>query len=773
MLAAAIVAEVTQIVVPELLFTGGAVTIITVGFFFSLENPVAVLRQKVMTDALTGVKSRHSYEADIVRMDRQFAAGTEFGMVFCDINDLKAVNDNFGHLEGDVYIGNVAQVLMACMRNAEQLYRMGGDEFLAVYRNKSAELIHSEIEAVTKACGEMSLSHAYPVGVAMGCAISDRGFADLRDVLRVADFQMYSAKTTIKQQRAYLLDNSEQLDINGLTDRIFDAFASTDPTRFLFVCNMATNVSRLSRTAVEYFGFRSEFIYDFNSYWLGRIHPDDRNAFYDDIMAVFSGKQQYHNVQYRVENGSGAYVLCSCHGKVLRGKGGEAELFAGTMYVENAAERIDRVTDLRMACEMMSRFEQLIRSHSPAAIMELSVTNLSRINMLYGYNNGDKALWQLAGILREVAGPEADIFRSDGNKFVICAPGLSGDGMAEIYRRICVAAEHKIQLDSFSPPLQLAAGAFMLTADFMGTGSIIRSNLIYAHSSSKYDRRGRLQFYNGGRAISESGDEHSRLLQSIHQDAIGGRKGFYLVYQPIVQVSSGRIIGAEALLRWNGSDFGEVSPKSFIPWLEGDPSFIGLGGWILRRALMDAVKAREIQSDFTVNVNVALPQLEHEDFRASVLSMLEETGFPAEHLCLELTERCRELDEGSLKSEVEFFRGHGIRIALDDLGTGFSSFGLLLSLDVDEVKLDRTFVREIQTKRVNQILTSMIIEASSSMGYTTCLEGVENDGLCEYLNSYGATYYQGFYCMEPERIEDFLPLMEKWNREREVQTRLY
>lgn len=762
MLASAVVLEIAQIAIPELLFTGGAVTIISVGFFFSLENPVAALRHKVLIDAMTGVKSRHSYDAELTQMDRMFETGTQFGMVFCDINDLKAVNDTRGHQEGDAYIANIAQILMGSLKSAETIYRMGGDEFLAVYQDQRLEVIRREVAAAEAACEEQGRIHDYPLSMAIGYALSDASYTSLRDVLRTADYRMYSDKAKIKLQRAYLMGSSDQVNITGLTDRIFDAFASTDPNRFLFVTNMSTNVTRWSHSAVAYFGLGSEFVPDCISRWLERVHPDDRDVFFEDINAVFTGRQQHHELEYRLLNGSGDYVTCACSGTMLRGKNGEADLFAGTMFVRSSEESIDHITDLRNGFEMMSYFSYLLRTHTPAAIIKMSIVNLNRINMLYGYTCGNDVLKQFALAAYNALGGEGSLFRSDGTKFVVCMPNLTRDGIREVYRRIQLAAEQRIRLDALTPPLQLAAGAFMLTPDFDGSSSVLRSNLIYAHTRSKYDEHGRLVFYDD-RVAGEGSESQNQLLLSIHQDAIAEHTGFYMVYQPIVNAQSGRIIGAEALLRWADNTFGTVNPDRFIPWLEGDPCFFSLGNWILRSAMQDAMRILPYQPDFKLNVNIAMPQLEHENFRGAVLSILEETGFPPTQLCLELTERCRELNMDYLKGEIEFYRSHGIHIALDDLGTGFSSFGLLLSLDVDEIKLDRAFVKEIQTQRVNQILTRMLIEASSSMGYATCLEGVEDQALCRYLGSYGATYYQGYYCAEPKRVAEFILHMEQWN----------
>lgn len=170
------------------------------------------------------------------------------------------------------------------------------------------------------------------------------------------------------------------------------------------------------------------------------------------------------------------------------------------------------------------------------------------------------------------------------------------------------------------------------------------------------------------------------MLAVIHQDAVTGRKGFCLEYQPILRMDTGETIGAEALLRWQDERFGKVGPERFVPWLENDPCFYQVGHWILQKALLDAREMLSVVPDFVVNVNITVLQMEDERFNTMVLEALRESGFPPQQLCPELTERCRELDDDFLKAQIEFFHRFGVRVALDDVGTGFSSLRILLTL---------------------------------------------------------------------------------------------
>jgi EAL domain-containing protein (putative c-di-GMP-specific phosphodiesterase class I) len=235
-------------------------------------------------------------------------------------------------------------------------------------------------------------------------------------------------------------------------------------------------------------------------------------------------------------------------------------------------------------------------------------------------------------------------------------------------------------------------------------------------------------------------------------------KGFFLVYQPVVDSMTEKIIGAEALLRWKDEKYGLVPPDHFIPLLERDPLFPELGKWILRTALYDSLKILEKRPDFVINVNLSYTQLEKADFVDMVLDTIAETGFPPEHLCLEVTERCRLLDIDLLKNKVVNLRGHGVQMALDDFGTGFSSVGLVKNLPFDVIKIDRSFVMKIEEDKKERELIENFVNVASTFGARVCVEGIETEGMKEILKSYRVKSFQGYYYAKPMLLEDFLKM---------------
>lgn len=194
------ITEICQVIWKSVLFTGGAITIVTVGFFFSLENPVEVFRKQAYLDALTGVRSRSSYEEDINKYDEQFRKnpGDSYSFVFLDLNDLRSVNNRFGHAEGDSYISLIASGIRQCLQKSAAVYRIGGDEFLVLYYGTGEETIEKELRDLQNFCSETSKELPYTAAVSAGYARSSAGYKSLLDVVKTADHAMYQNKAKMK-----------------------------------------------------------------------------------------------------------------------------------------------------------------------------------------------------------------------------------------------------------------------------------------------------------------------------------------------------------------------------------------------------------------------------------------------------------------------------------------------------------------------------------------------------------------------------------------------
>lgn len=407
--------------------------------------------------------------------------------------------------------------------------------------------------------------------------------------------------------------------------------------------------------------------------------------------------------------------------------------------------------------KFLENIDQLLQNYHKAVVMMLGVKDFNSMNYIHGYEFADKVIEQFYKLVKEALPANAGMYRLFGMKFALCLPDMNKIEVESLYHEIQEIARKEIIIENELIPIHISAGAVALDY-FNKERQKICACTEYALEQSKKVNHGELVFLEG--IVMEGHQKQLEIYEAIHHSIIEDCKGFYMCYQPIIDAKTGKIAGAESLIRWKSDLFGEVQPDRFIKWLEDDPSFFELGNWILRRVLSDGVKMLEIQPDFMLCVNVAYSQLERNVFRSSLEAILKETGFPAENLCLELKEHNKSLNFELLKRETDYFHSLGISISVDDFGTGCASFDLLCEVPVETVKIDKDFVLRILHKPVNKFAVEMLVEFAHKLDINVCLEGIENQEICNFVKRYDVKYYQGFLYAKPEDIRALLKRLE-------------
>ncbi len=718
-------------------------------------------------DEMTMLLNRTSYTNQLSRL-REPAVIQLF-----DVDLFKAVNDEYGRLYGDRCLRTIGGIIRSTYGNYGKCYRIGGDKFCVILETADAPVDTLNEQFLSAMEKHRKTEPNFPY-ISLGYARYAPSRESLENAVQAADADLYRNKERNKIKygpipRAMLCEEplsagqaltesrepaSPALDTSGLTDRTFTAFSGTSERSYIYLCNMNTGVSRWSPAAVQYFGLPGEYMFNAGEIWEACIHPQDREMYHEDITAVFSGRRQVHELEYRVRNRMGEYVVCTCRGVVLKGDGTAPDLFAGTIVNHGIVDDVDPVTNLHTNAEFTKSIHRLVEERTDACVIKLGIEHFRHINAMYGQQGGNQVLRLFGMDLQELAGGKGRVFRLDGAKFALYLYGAGQDEAQEFFRQLQALAENNIQINNLRIPLRIYGGAVLLDSLHSYNVSIVRSSLIYAMEQSLENYRSQLVFSKDIRQGINT--KNVQLHTDIHRSAIEGCRSFFLCYQPIVSFSTGKVIGAEALLRWKQEPYGVVPPDSFIPWLENDPVFIQVGNWILRQAIEETKPLREADPDFILNVNISDTQLEHGGFREDVLNILDDTGCPARNLCLELTERCRHLDPAFLADELKFFRSHGITIAIDDFGTGSSSLTLLLQLPVDELKVDRFFLSDIFTDPNYRYMVEYILRGSRQAGFRTCVEGIETQEQHDLIASLAGDCYQGYYASKPAPIQEFL-----------------
>ena len=536
-------------------------------------------------------------------------------------------------------------------------------------------------------------------------------------------------------------------------DELFTAFSIVAEGSYVFLCNMKHDYSRWSKNAVEYFGLPNEYMENAGGIWIEHIHPDDREDYIKSIDRIFSGEDKGHDMQYKALAADGSYAVCTCRGVVMRGTDGEPLYFGGAIKNHGLMSYIDNVTGLRSLYGFFEDLRTMFWRKDEGIVIQLGISNFSNFNDIYGYSFGNRILQKFARLLQNVFANAGSVYRMDGTKFAIITHSLSQEDIEKKYNDIRKTVSGKFYVDKNRVNLSVNAGN-VLVNDFDISDKTVYSCLKYAYYRSKNDHLGEL--YTFVDALNDDGRKMVQKLDHIRNSVNEECKGFYLCYQPIMDAETLRLKGMEALIRWKDERYGIVPPMVFIPYLEQDAVFPVLGKWILKQAMTDGVRFLEKYPEMVMNVNLSYAQLEKEGFVEEVFSLIEETGFPADHLCLEITERCRLIDMHLLSDIISIFRNFGIKIALDDFGTGFSTLGILREVPVDVVKIEREYVMNIETSETDQATVRSIADLAASFNAAVCVEGIETKEMVEMLTKFKVNCLQGYYFSKPIPYEEFI-----------------
>ena len=552
----------------------------------------------------------------------------------------------------------------------------------------------------------------------------------------------------------------EEVDI--LFPDIVKAITSLAKKSYISITNLRNGVTWWSEKAMEYFGMQENYTIRGQEKSKRSIHSDDLEDFRRGFQERVAGKNTDEPWEYRVRDGS-TYNRISARAKMLNDKDGKPFVIVIRYNNYGISDEVDATTGLHTEPALDREIREFLEESGQGTLLKIGLDQFSHINVMYGAAFSDKILNCAAQELLRLLKGKGYVYRLSGAKFVISFKKVSKEELQQIYDEIVEVFENT-EVEGKKIPLKVSAGAIFMEP-YMKETNAVRSRLTYALNHSRLEHHGELVIFND--EICGSDENQFELIGVIHQCATHNFEGFRMFYQPIADTKTGKIRGMEALLRWELEPYGMVSPGVFMEWLEQDPCIFDLGNWILRTALTDVQKLRKETEGFFVNVNVAAAQLERREFRSAVMNILKETGAKPEELCLELTERCRDLDIQFLRREVEFFHSQGIKIALDDFGTGNSSLSLALELPFDELKVDMSFIRDITQKPQNQAMVQSIVDYARRTNTETCIEGIENKEVSDYIEQFGSTWQQGYYYSKPVPIDRFEEVLREKATEKE------
>lgn len=427
--------------------------------------------------------------------------------------------------------------------------------------------------------------------------------------------------------------------------------------------------------------------------------------------------------------------------------------------IENLAYH-DQLTGLPNRILFLSRLKQELalarRHHRCSAVMFIDLDQFKQINDVHGHTTGDEVLKAVAQRLRYHLRQEDTVARFGGDEFVILLPELSSDQETaatlafSVAEKIRTTMEHPAHINGQDFHTTVSIGVSLFPRDGENEDDLIREADIAMYRAKDSGRNSSIFFKE---EMQTHIAEHYAMERELRDAVKQGNLALYLQSQVN---SEGKIVGAEALVRWQHPTRGLVSPAAFISLAEKTGLIIGIGEWVLREACSLLVRLNRFGEGLRISVNVSPHQFHQPNFVHQVKEILTETGADPLYLTLEITENLLVEKTSAVVSRMLELSEIGIRFAIDDFGTGYSSLAYLKRLPVNELKIDKSFVHDIPGDPNDVALVETILSMARHLHFEVVAEGVETQKQLEFLTTQGCNYFQGYFFHIPQPSEDWL-----------------
>ena len=382
------------------------------------------------------------------------------------------------------------------------------------------------------------------------------------------------------------------------------------------------------------------------------------------------------------------------------------------------------------------------RDGTSFAVLFLNLDRFSHINETLGRVFGDRVLLDVAERIKACVRAVDTIARLGGDEFVVLAHHADDSGAHATATRLLEALKRPFEQGGMSFTVTASIGVALYPSD----GATMDELLRRADAAMREVKRAGRAGYRFHRSRPGATDTRSRsrmrLDHAMRMALVQGR--FRLHYQPQIDLASGRVVGAEALIRWRDPELGEISPGEFIPVAEESGFIVVIGDWVLKRAVAQAAAWNAAGMDMAVSVNVSALQFQQPGFVDGVADVLREAGLPPRLLELELTESILIQDAKDAMLRLQALAQLGVKLAIDDFGTGYSSLAYLKRFPIRRLKIDRTFVSGLPNEESDVAIVQAIVHMGRALRLEIVAEGVENEAQRQFLQQTGCDLYQGY-----------------------------
>jgi len=496
----------------------------------------------------------------------------------------------------------------------------------------------------------------------------------------------------------------------------------------------------------------------------------------DETFAIF-GEDAYRALSsgnaftatLRMKRADSSPFWCELTGRALDAqnpRAGSVWIFSDVSERKNAEERAkylsyhDALTGLPNPSLLQDRLEQAIafamRAGTKVALIVVDLDRFKAINDFLGHRSGDQMLVDVAARLKDGVRTTDTVCRQGGDEFILLITNLAEpDAVVTFLGELQADFRDSFRIDDKEMTVSFSAGVAVFPEDGTDFASLQRKADM-AMYQAKAAGRNTYRFFN--EEMNKDAVEQITIYSGLRRGLAEGQ--FVVHYQPQIEVASDKLLGAEALIRWNHPDLGLVSPGRFIPIAEETGLIVEIGDWVLHEACREAVRWRQAGfTDITVAVNLSAVQFKQGNIEQSVLSALSASGLEPALLELELTESILIRDTENVLATVKRLKLMGVKLSIDDFGTGYSSLSYLKRFEVDKLKIDQSFILDLATDPEDAAIVRAIIQMAHSLGLRTVAEGVETSQLLDHLRLFHCDDAQGYFYARPLPADAFMAFL--------------
>ncbi len=478
-----------------------------------------------------------------------------------------------------------------------------------------------------------------------------------------------------------------------------------------------------------------------------------------------------YDIEYRVQTANGIRWVRDRAEVVLDSEGKELALIGTVQDITEHKEKEAQIEFLafhdpltRLPNRLLAKdhLEMAVayasRTHTRVALLFLDLDNFKTINDSLGHATGDALLKAVATRLRDSVRNTDTISRQGGDEFLLLLPDTSdAEAVTDIAEKVLRKLNAPFEVEGY----QLSTSASIGIAVYPDDGSDFDTLLKKADTAmyqAKKAGRSTYRFYT--EQMNVDAVEHHHMLTGLARAL--ERNEFVLYYQPQIDIASGAVIGAEALIRWRHPERGLVAPGLFIPLAEDSGHIVPIGEWVLREACRQAAAWQQAGlPELLMAVNLSAVQFKRSNLERSITRALADSGLRPELLELELTESILIQDTENMLGTVHRIKALGVKLSIDDFGTGYSSLSYLSRFAVDKLKIDQSFVRDMVDNPGNAAIVRAIIQMAKSLNLKTIAEGVEDESLLAPLRLHRCDEAQGYHFARPMPADEFARYLAK------------